>query len=550
MPYATMAIVTRLLTAPAVGAVTVDLSGAGGAGAPPDWVFCGGDWSIADGVLSQGEPWVGETAFEQTGHAFLREPAFGDLALRFEFLVEPGSPGVGAPEVILRSTDSRTYYLIQFSTKASGVYLVRCDQQTFWADIARAYEVPMAQGEWHTVEVTATGPEIVVRVDGREVLAGSDEALRAGLIGFGSSQAVCRFRNIRIDGDPVPLDPPWRDLGGKLAKPDYRVICEDAGAGGYEAFPDICRCANGDLLCVFYAGYAHVSFPTEDLPQGARVCSVRSTDDGQTWGPAHVVADTPWDDRDPSIACLSDGTLLCNWFTYYGGRDDGRPGCESKYKELWLSHSEDHGHTWSEPHMVPNMSNAYWGCSSPIVELSDGTLLWPVYREYQDPLRNWSAVIRSTDGGTTWSDPAWVDETNDDNDEPALAELPDGRILCVMRTNRGDSMWWSISEDRGRTWTPSAKTGFRGQAPYLLRTSGGVLLLGHRGPGTSLHYSLDDGATWSGNMQLDTCIGAYPSMVELRDGTVLIVYYEEGEGSSIRAQRLRVTREGVERGAW
>jgi photosystem II stability/assembly factor-like uncharacterized protein len=106
-------------------------------------------------------------------------------------------------------------------------------------------------------------------------------------------------------------------------------------------------------------------------------------------------------------------------------------------------------------------------------------------------------------------------------------------------------MWWSESTDGGLTWTRSEKTGFPGHAPYLYRTAEGVLLLGHRLPGTSLHYSLDDGRTWSENLQLDECIGAYPSMTALRDGSILFVYYEEGPGSSIRAQRLRVTRDGV-----
>jgi len=77
-----------------------------------------------------------------------------------------------------------------------------------------------------------------------------------------------------------------------------------------------------------------------------------------------------------------------------------------------------------------------------------------------------------------------------------------------------------------------------------------VLLLGHRGPGTSLHYSLDDGRTWSENVQLDTVGGAYPSMVELSDGRVLVVYYEEGEGSAIRAQFLRADADGVELLPW
>jgi len=39
-------------------------------------------------------------------------------------------------------------------------------------------------------------------------------------------------------------------------------------------------------------------------------------------------------------------------------------------------------------------------------------------------------------------------------------------------------------------------------------------------------------------------IGAYPGLAELGNGDVYCVYYEEGPGSSIRGQRLRVTRTG------
>lgn len=35
-------------------------------------------------------------------------------------------------------------------------------------------------------------------------------------------------------------------------------------------------------------------------------------------------------------------------------------------------------------------------------------------------------------------------------------------------------------------------------------------------------------------------------MVNLTDGTVLVVYYEEGAGSSIRAKRFRATELGIE----
>ena len=42
--------------------------------------------------------------------------------------------------------------------------------------------------------------------------------------------------------------------------------------------------------------------------------------------------------------------------------------------------------------------------------------------------------------------------------------------------------------------------------------------------------------------------GAYPSMVELPDGLVYCVYYEEGKGASIRAVRMRVDSKGVKIG--
>ncbi len=514
------------------------------------WVACGGVWAVRAGVLAQSEPWVAEISHEQSGHLFLRQPAYRDVDLSVEFRVDPASPGVGGAELLFGATDSRTYAVLQFSTRANAVLLAKASAQAFWTDVARAQQVPMPRGTWQAVTLAVRGPEIAVMVNGKQVLQARDTTLTAGLLGLGSSQARVAFRDLRIVGEPVPLEPPWRDLGGRPAKPEFAVLCEDAGAGAYEAFPDVCRCANGDLLCVFYAGASHISLPTATLPRGARVAAVRSRDEGQTWGPALPVADTPWDDRDPSITCLKDGSLVCNWFTYYGDYQAPQPGRPTHFKELWLAFSKDHGATWGEPRQVPVTENRYWASSSPIIELSDGSLLWPVYREQQQPLCTWSAMLRSSDHGLTWSGPHWVDENNPDNDEPAVLELPGARILCLMRNNEGDSMWWSESLDHGLTWSATQKTGFPGHAPYLFRSAAGVLLLGQRLPATSIRWSLDEGRTWAGNLLLDTCIGAYPSLVALKDGSVLCVYYEEGEGSSIRAQKLRVSRAGVLQVPW
>jgi len=106
------------------------------------------------------------------------------------------------------------------------------------------------------------------------------------------------------------------------------------------------------------------------------------------------------------------------------------------------------------------------------------------------------------------------------------------------------------SKDFGRTWTTPHDLGFRGDAADLLLTSKGILITAHRYPGTSLHYSLDHGKTWSKNAQIDRVGGAYPSMVELDDGTVVCVYYEEGGGSSIRATRFKIDPKGVALVPW
>ena len=72
-----------------------------------------------------------------------------------------------------------------------------------------------------------------------------------------------------------------------------------------------------------------------------------------------------------------------------------------------------------------------------------------------------------------------------------------------------------------------------------------MIVLAYRLPHTSLRYSRDECVTWSENHVVDEVTGAYPSLVNLRDGSVLIVYYEEGSGSNIRARRFRIDREGL-----
>ncbi len=362
-----------------------------------------------------------------------------------------------------------------------------------------------------------------------------DDKIPAGVVGLRVGQGDISFDDFKATGISAQLEEEFT-----VTKAPYITVCEDAGAGAYEAFPDICRTPDGELLVVFYAGYGHVSFPTEDLPNGARICMVRSTDDGRTWSDAEVVVDTPLDDRDSSITQLRNGDLLVTFMTYTKER--------AATHAVQMIRSSDNGATWSEPLSLPVIFDGNQAVSAPVTELKDGTLLLPIYGRWADTDKPGTpcGVLISTDGGLTWPEHAILEPASKENlHEPAIVVLPDGRIYMQIRP----VMMWSESLDNGRTWSPVQPMDITGHAPYLLLTSENVLISGFRHPptrSTSLAWSFDFGATWSDPLLVDNVVGGYPSMVELPDGRVVFVYYTEGAGSDIRCVFLRATADGVE----
>jgi hypothetical protein len=156
-------------------------------------------------------------------------------------------------------------------------------------------------------------------------------------------------------------------------------------------------------------------------------------------------------------------------------------------------------------------------------------------------------VLRSTDHGKSWSAPIAIgQEAKLPLDaETDVIRLKDGTLYAALRSS-SINMRYATSPDLGLTWTPVRDIGFKGHAPHFTRLSTGEILLTHRVPQTALHVSRDECKTWSGPYILDDVIGAYPSTVELKDHTVLAIYYEEGEGSAVRALRFRLKPDGIE----
>src|SRR5205809_3971155 len=129
--------------------------------------------------------------------------------------------------------------------------------------------------------------------------------------------------------------------------------------------------------------------------------------------------------------------------------------------------------------------------------------------------------------------------------ETDLIRLKDGRLYAALRSSK-QNMHFSTSSDDGKTWSLAQDIGFKGHCPHLNRLSSGEIILSHRVPNTAIHISRDECKTWQGPYEIDSCVGAYPATVELKDGSVLIVYYSEGKDSEIRAKRFRVKSDGIE----
>jgi hypothetical protein len=178
-------------------------------------------------------------------------------------------------------------------------------------------------------------------------------------------------------------------------------------------------------------------------------------------------------------------------------------------------------------------------------ELPDGTRILGVYRE--DGPTAYGGVIRSTDGGKTWSEPIPIGKGSGVrlDAETDFVLLEDGNLYAALRGDRVN-MYFATSPDNGVTWSAVKDIGFPGHCPHFTRLSRGEILLTHRLPLTSLHVSRDEGKTWQGPYQIDSTPGAYASTVELKDGTVLVVYYEEGSGSAVRARRFKLKEAGIE----
>jgi hypothetical protein len=351
----------------------------------------------------------------------------------------------------------------------------------------------------------------------------------------------------------TPADAPLEEhrmASPDAGRPEHVLVYRDPFA--YCSHPSILRLQTGEWLIAFMESMRRAE--VLHSPSDPRFYNVltRSANQGRTWSAPVVVPGYDWYGVEcPSLTQLQTGDiLLFQWRWRWRPRsEDGAgwtPGLYERDRYPWargndgsyIHRTRDQGRTWETGRRLETapFEGAYTIRSA--VELADGALLYAV-----TDIPRWRQiyVLRSRDGGTTWSVGARVAGAPDRQfSEPCLIRVGE-RLLIVIREEVTGFLHQAESEDGGETWTPPQATKMWGSPPHLLDLGGDRLLCvyGHRRPPYSVRgcISLDGGRTWdiAGELVLRGDLPnrnlGYPSSVLLSPGRVFTVYYaEDAEG--------------------
>jgi sialidase-1 len=346
----------------------------------------------------------------------------------------------------------------------------------------------------------------------------------------------------------------------KLLHAEHGVVCRmSQSPRGYFGWPSVARMPDGALVVV-----ASGLREWHICPWGKTVLLI-SRDDGRTWSDPRVIRDSPIDDRDAGVLAVGERGLVVSLFSsdprpfefeqaadarmragWHAHLSQLRDGDVLPHAGSWLLLSDDGGDSWGAPIPAPVSSP-----HGPIL-LADGRLLY-LGKDARDLSGAGIASAVSGDHGRTWSIvgevPLPQGTTASNYHEPHVVELDDGRLIGLIRIENAPpvvdleaagfphfGLMQTESFDGGRTWSTARPTIVRhGAPPHVFRHSSGALVCAYshrRQPyGQRVMFSHDAGASWDADWVLrddgPTWDLGYPASVELADGTIFSVYYQQ-----------------------
>ena len=296
----------------------------------------------------------------------------------------------------------------------------------------------------------------------------------------------------------------------------------DVYSGG--EYPRACKASNGDLL---------MSLQVDD-----QTVVVRSTDAGETWSQLAKIPGA----LGYGLAALEDGRILMATRTK---------------TSLSTVVSDDNGKSWQpgKPIEAAPFKSAEPG--GKLLALPGGDLIMTIHGKLDAADAGSSGVVRSSDGGKTWSKATVVGRSEGQRrsfTNMSLLRAANGDLVAAVETrypHQGDasdhSVSQSVSTDDGQTWTKPLET-WCGYQPVLARLPDGCVFLAQSVWTGGIRYevSTNEAVTWAYQDQVyyNYTDPRYiwqtgsTDIVNLDDETALILYHRHGGGINARWLRL------------
>ena len=206
---------------------------------------------------------------------------------------------------------------------------------------------------------------------------------------------------------------------------------------------------------------------------------VRSGDGGKTWttneifSPEQQTAQPLQISDERALLLTRDGTLVLGCMNLKARKwtwDKAVHDAPGAVLPTWVMRSTDGGRTWTD---VQKLHDDWTGAVRDLIQTRSGRLVLTSMKLLHDPGRHAVLTYISDDDGRTWKPGNLIDLGGAGHHggvtEPTVVELRDGRVWMLIRTNWGE-FWSGYSTDGGRFYRELRPSGITASsAPAIVK---------------------------------------------------------------------------------